>query len=345
MTTANVSAIPRSAVVAPDSSTMPAASILHPAPAGTGEVALRVDGLHKRYESIEAVAGLSFEIRSGEIFGLLGPNGAGKTSTISVIATQLRPTSGDALVFGHSVRREVAAVRRMIGVVPQDIALYPKLTAAENVRFFGRMYGVPKAELETRIDALLDLVGLEGRRGDYVATFSGGMKRRLNLAVSLVHQPRLVLMDEPTVGVDPHSREHIFSIVRRLRNEGTAILYTTHYMEEAERLCDRLGIMDEGKIIAMGTLEELITQLGCAEVIEIRGLPAVADVSRLQAAAGVCRVETHDGLLRLYVSNAVQALAPLHQFVSRYGDRVTVEIAPLSLETVFLQLTGKELRD
>ena len=337
MSTSNVSVLPRSSV--------PPAPILHPAPERTGPAALRVEGLHKRYGAIEAVAGITFEIHEGEVFGLLGPNGAGKTKTISVVATQLRPSSGDAIVFGHSVRRDVAAVRRMIGVVPQEIALYPKLTAAENIRFFGRMYGVAKADLEERLDALLRLVGLEGRRDDYVATFSGGMKRRLNMAVSLVHRPRLILLDEPTTGVDPHSREHIFQIVRGLRDEGTAIVYTTHDMEEAERLCDRLAIMDEGTIIAMGTLDELITQLGCAEIIQLRGLPATADLSRLQTSAGVCRVESHDGVTRVFVTSAARALAPLHQAIGRYADQVSVEITPLSLEALFLQLTGKELRD
>ena len=306
---------------------------------------MHVEALHKRYGRIEAVAGISFEIKAGEVFGLLGPNGAGKTTTISVIATQLRPTSGDAVVFGHSVRRDVSAVRSKIGVVPQEIALYPKLTAAENIRFFGRMYGVSKAELEERVDALLRLVGLEGRRDDYVLTFSGGMKRRLNLAVSLVHRPQLILLDEPTAGVDPHSREHIFQIVGALRDEGTAIMYTTHYMEEAERLCDRLGIMDEGKIIAMGTLDELITQLGCAEIIQLRGLPATADLSGLQTASGVCRVERQEGLTRVFVTSSARALAPLNQAIARYADDVQVEITPLSLEALFLQLTGKELRD
>ena len=337
MRTSKVSVIPLS--------TVRPAPILHPVPERTGPLALRVQGLHKRYGVIEAVAGITFEISEGEVFGLLGPNGAGKTTTISVVATQLRPTSGDAVVFGHSVRRDVSAVRGMIGVVPQDIALYPNLTAAENIRFFGRMYRVAKAELEERIDALLRLVGLDGRRDDYVATFSGGMKRRLNMAVSLVHRPRLVLLDEPTAGVDPHSREHIFQIVRGLRDEGTAIVYTTHYMEEAERLCDRLGIMDEGKIIAMGTLDELINQLGCAEIIQLRGLPPLADLSRLQNAAGVCRIETHDGVTRVFVTSSARALAPLNQAISRYGDQVSVEITPLSLEALFLQLTGKELRD
>ena len=305
---------------------------------------MHVQDLHKRYTTVEAVAGLSFDIDEGEVFGLLGPNGAGKTTTISVIATRLRPTSGDAMVFGRSVRTDVTAVRQMIGVVPQDLSLYPKLTAVENVKFFGRMYGVPKAGLGRRVDELLELVGLEGRRNDEVDTFSGGMKRRLNLAVSLVHEPKLLLLDEPTVGVDPHSREHIFSIVRNLRDRGTTVLYTTHYMEEAERLCDRLGIMDEGKIIAMGTLDALLGALDCAEVIDVRGLPSSIDVSRLQSAPGVCRMEAREHGVRLFVKSAARVLSVIQHAIGR-TDGVHVEITPLSLETLFLQLTGKELRD
>jgi ABC-2 type transport system ATP-binding protein len=335
MTTATVSAVP---------SRPASTAMLEPTTTSPGTPAVRVDALRKRYGKLEAVAGLSFEIREGEVFGLLGPNGAGKTTTISVIATRLRPTAGDAMVFGHSVRTEVAAVRSMIGVVPQELSLYPKLTAAENIKFFGRMYGVQKRHLDRRVVELLELVGLEGRRDDEADTFSGGMKRRLNLAVTLVHEPRLLLLDEPTVGVDPHSRERIFSIVRELRDRGTAILYTTHYMEEAERLCDRLGIMDEGKIIAMGTLQVLLAEAGCAEVIEVRGLPASADLARLQAAPGVCRIEPRERGARLFVTSAVRVLGALHQAIGR-ADGVHVEITPLSLETLFLQLTGKQLRD
>jgi ABC-2 type transport system ATP-binding protein len=305
---------------------------------------VRVEALRKRYDSIEAVAGLSFEIDEGEIFGLLGPNGAGKTTTISVIATRLRPSSGDALVFGHSVRSDVAAVRQIIGVAPQEVSLYPGLTALENVKFFGRMYGVPKARLAHRADELLELVGLEGRRNDEVDDFSGGMKRRLNLAVSLVHEPRLLLLDEPTVGVDAQSRERIFSIVRDLRKRGTAILYCTHYMEEAERLCDRLAIMDEGRIIAMGTLDALLGALDCAEVIDLRGLPPTIDLNRLRNAPGVGRVELREQGVRLFVRNATRVLASIQQVIGR-ADGVHVEITPLSLEKLFLQLTGKELRD
>jgi ABC-2 type transport system ATP-binding protein len=308
-------------------------------------VALRVENLRKSYGGIEAVAGLSFEIRAGEIFGLLGPNGAGKTTTISVLATRLSPSGGDATVFGHSIRTKVSAVRREIGVVPQDVSLYPKLTAAENIRFFGRMYGVRGAALERRADELLVLVGLDARRNDLVETFSGGMRRRLNLALSMVHQPRLLMLDEPTVGVDPHSREHLFQTIQELRDNGTAILYTTHYMEEAERLCDRLGIMDEGRFIAMGTLDVMLAEAGCAEVIEVRGLPSTNGLGRLQTANGVSRVETHNGVTRIFVKRAAGVLAALHQSLGKHADRVSVQITPPSLEMLFLQLTGKELRD
>jgi len=340
MSTANISAVFHPVSPPP---------ILHPAPARTGEVALRVEALRKSYGSIEAVAGLSFEIHAGEVFGLLGPNGAGKTTTISVLATQLRPTSGDAVVFGHSVRQEVAVVRRLIGVVPQDISLYPKLTAAENIKFFGRMYGVPKDELSRRLDELLDLVGLETRRNDYVDVFSGGMKRRLNLAVSLIHRPALLLLDEPTVGVDPHSREHLFSIVRRLRSEGTAILYTTHYMEEAERLCDRIVIIDHGKVLADDTVRGLYRRLPASRSVALdleppaasenllAGLAAMPGISAVQGTAGGVRFDTAD-----FGANLALAL----EHIAGLGARVTsVKSGQTSLEDVFITLTGHALRD
>jgi len=310
-----------------------------------GQVALRVEGLQKRYGAKEAVAGISFEVREGEVFGLLGPNGAGKTTTIAMLATQRRPSAGEATLFGHHLSTEVKVVRRLLGLVPQDLAVYPRLTSAENLRFFGRVYGVEGGELEGRINELLQFVGLAGRRDEYVATFSGGMKRRLNLAVGLVHRPKVILLDEPTAGVDPQSREHIFAIVRRLRAAGNAILYVTHYMEEAEELCDRLGIMDEGKLLAVGTLDELRARLGCAETIEVRGLPPGTDLGLLQAAGGACRIETSDGVTRLFVRNAAQFLAPLHQIVRRSLGSVHVKMGPLSLEQLFLHLTGKELHD
>lgn len=310
-----------------------------------GPVALRAEGLQKRYGTTEAVAGVSFAVREAEVFGLLGPNGAGKTSTLAMLATQRRPSGGEATLFGYNMSTEVRSVRRLIGFVPQDIAVYPMLTASENLRFFGHVYSMEGADLEDRIDELLKVVGLEGRRNEYVCTFSGGMKRRLNLAVGLVHRPKLILLDEPTVGVDPHSREHIFTIVCQLRAAGAAILYTTHYLEEAEDLCDRLGIMDQGKFIAGGTLDELLANLGCAETIEIRGLPPGTDLGLLKVVEGVCSVESYDGVTRLLVRSATHFLIPLHQIVSRSAGSVHVKIGPLSLEHFFLHLTGKELRD
>jgi len=210
-------------------------------------VALRVAGLTKRYGTTTAVSGLNFDVAQGEIFGLLGPNGAGKTTTIGMLATQRAPTSGDATLFGHSACKDPYRVRQMIGFAPQEVSLYPALTAAENLQFFGRIYGVKQSDLRDRTDELLALVGLDAHRDAQVGTFSGGMKRRLNLAASLVHRPKLILLDEPTAGVDPQSREQILKIIGGLRDDGNAIIYTTHYMEEAERLCDRLGINKKEK--------------------------------------------------------------------------------------------------
>jgi len=307
-------------------------------------VALRVEGLNKRYGDIEALADVTFDVRQGEVFGLLGLNGAGKTTLISILATDRRPSGGDALLFGKSIRNEPRAVRQMIGVAPQEIALYPMLTAAENLRFFGRIYGVGGKALTSRVEELLHFVGLEGRGNDCVATFSGGMKRRLNLAVALVHRPKLILLDEPTAGVDPQAREQILKIVRGLRDSGSAILYTTHYMEEAEGLCDRLGILNGGKLVAAGTLDALLSNLEFSEIIELTGLPSGIDLGALGALESVCHVERYDGMVRLYVSRVADFLGPLQKIISRF-DHARLKIAPLSLESLFLHLTGRRLRE
>src|ERR1700731_2048001 len=303
------------------------------------KVALRVAGLPKRYGTTTAVSGLNFEIREGEIFGLLGPNGAGKTTTIAMLATQRAPSSGDATLFGHSACKDPYRVRQMIGFAPQEVSLYPALTAAENLQFFGRIYGVKQSDLRERTDQLLALVGLDAHRDAQVGIFSGGMKRRLNLAVSLVHKPKLILLDEPTAGVDPQSREEILKIIGGLRDEGNAILYTTHYMEEAERLCDRLGILSEGKLVAEGTLDALLSGLEFAEIIEVRGLPPGEDLGGMQALGGVSRIERSDGVVRLYVKRATDYLWPLQKILSRSDQNVRIKIAPLSLENLFLHLT------
>jgi ABC-2 type transport system ATP-binding protein len=322
-----------------------AAEVFRDKPTEKKIVALRVDGLTKRYGRTIAVSGLNFEIGEGEIFGLLGPNGAGKTTTIAMLATQRRPSSGDATLFGHSARKEQHLVRQMIGFAPQEVSLYPALTAVENLQFFGSIYGVRQPALRERVDELLALVGLDAHRDHQVGIFSGGMKRRLNLAASLVHRPKLILLDEPTAGVDPQSREQILKIIAGLRDDGNAILYTTHYMEEAERLCDRLGILSEGKLVAVGTLDELLSGTEFGEIIEVRGLPAAIDLAGMQALGGVSRIERGDGIVRLYVKRATEYLWPLQKIINRSDRNVRIKIAPLSLEDLFLHLTGRELRD
>jgi ABC-2 type transport system ATP-binding protein len=307
-------------------------------------VALRVEGLSKRYGEIDAVSNVSFDLREGEIFGLLGHNGAGKTTLISMLATDRSPSAGDALLLGHSIRAERRAVRRMIGVAPQDLALYPMLTGAENLRFFGRIYDVERAELASRVEQLLNFVGLQDRGNDRVATYSGGMKRRLNLAVALVHRPKLILLDEPTAGVDPQSRDDILNLVRRLRDDGNAILYTTHYMEEAEALCDRLCFLNQGKVAAVGTQDALLRNLEFSEVIELKGLSPRVDLSSIRALGGICHVERHDGLVRLFVRRAADLLGPLQRIISR-DKSVRLRIAPISLENLFLHLTGGGARE
>ena len=327
--------------VSTDSGFLPASQDHQAAPL----VALRVEGLSKRYGTTAAVAGLSFDIAQGEVFGLLGPNGAGKTTTIAMLATQRRPSGGDAMLFGRSVRKEPGAVRQMIGLAPQETALYPRLTAAENLRFFGRLYGVKGPHLADRVDQLLGFVGLETHRDSYVGTFSGGMQRRLNLAAALVHEPRLILLDEPTAGVDPQSRSHILELVGRLSAAGAAILYTTHYMEEAQELCDRLGIMDQGKMVAMGTLDALLANSNCAEIIELHGVAPGTNFDALRSRPGLLRLESADGQVRMHVKNAATFLEPLQQIVNRSRQPVHLKISPPSLERLFLELTGRELRD
>ena len=221
-------------------------------------VEVDVQNLVKTFGKHEAVKGVSFTIAGGEIFGLLGPNGAGKSTTINMMCGYLQPTSGETIIDGHSITREPRRVKQIIGVVPQEIALYKELTSLENLDFFGKIYNISSRERKERADELLHFVGLYERRKEAIKTFSGGMQRRINMAVALMHHPAFLLMDEPTVGVDPQSRENIFDTIEKLRDQGTTILYTTHYMEEAERLCNHIAIVDEGRVIASGTLEELL---------------------------------------------------------------------------------------
>ncbi len=310
------------------------------------EDSVRFIDLARSFGEFEAVRGISLEIRAGETFGLLGPNGAGKTTTLSMLSTLLPPTRGDVRVFGASVVDDPAAVRRAVGLAPQKLSLYPTLTAQENLDFFGKLHGIADAVRTRRIDQLLDMVGLAPRRDDLVNTYSGGMQRRLNLACSMVHQPRLLLLDEPTANVDPQSRENLFEAVRRIASEGTTVVYTTHYIEEAERLCDRIAIIDEGRIAALGTLKELIGGSGMGEVIEIRSAALASASSLFEALAEVAKVECDGEVVRLHVKSAARALAPIAGVLQASGgDIESLEVYRLSLERVFMQLTGKALRD
>ena len=234
---------------------------------GRSELVQVID-LMKTFGKNEAVKGVSFTIGKGEIFGLLGPNGAGKSTTINIMCGYLEPTSGDTIIDGISVSREPMHVKSLLGVVPQEIALYKDLNSLENLEFFGELYGMPAKERKERADEILHFVGLYDRRNEPVKNFSGGMQRRINMAIAMMHNPKFLLMDEPTVGVDPQSRENIFDTIEKLRDQGTTILYTTHYMEEAERLCNHIAIMDEGHIIALGTLEQLLLMRDQAQEVQ-----------------------------------------------------------------------------
>jgi ABC-2 type transport system ATP-binding protein len=302
--------------------------------------------LRREYVGREVVRGVSLEVREGEIFGLLGPNGAGKTTLLSMISTRIRPTSGDAWVLGKHVVHDVHAARQLLNVAPQEEAIYPNLTAQENLAFFAELYGVPRAERARLIGEALEVVSLTGRKDDRVATYSGGMRRRLNLACALVSGPRLVLLDEPTVAVDPQSRANIFAAVRRMRTAGTTILYTTHYLEEAENLCDRIAIMDEGRVVAVGTLSELLALSHATEVIELRLVHPPTTLAPLEHVEGVQKVEAVGNEVRVFTTRAQHVLPRIYSAASFLGRAIVqTRVTPVTLDDVFLELTGKELRD
>jgi ABC-2 type transport system ATP-binding protein len=311
---------------------------------------LQVNQLVKRYGDLTAVKGISFEVQEGEIFSLLGPNGAGKTTTISVLSTLFPPSEGDALIAGHSVVREPYAVRRVIGIVPQEIALYEDLTARENLQFWGQLYGLSGRELKERCEEVLEQTGLQEKANQRVKTFSGGMKRRLNIGVGLLHRPRLLFMDEPTVGIDPQSRRAILDTVKDLnRQAGMTILYTTHYMEEAQELSHRVGIIDHGEMIAIGTQAELVKRIGQRETLVLQfgeDQSAAAIIPQLEAMSGVQQVVAENHSLQVLVNDAEEILPAVIQVCTAENLKVrTIQIQEPNLEAVFLQLTGRALRD
>ena len=313
----------------------------------TNTNAIQVKGLRKNFGKLEAVRGVSFAVQSGEIFSLLGPNGAGKSTTISMLSGLLEPTAGDAEIGAYSVKDAPAAAKAALGVVPQDIALYPDLTAFENLMFWGKMYGLRGSELRRRVAEILEMIGLTDRKKDRIGTFSGGMKRRVNIGAALLHQPKVVIMDEPTVGIDPQSRRHILDSVKALNRQGMTVLYTIHYMEEAEELSDHIAIMDHGEIIASGTYAELIRLIGEQTRVDlsVSADPDIA-VQVWQNVPGVSKVSRENGSIQTLMQDSNAVLPRLFEAAGQANVRITgVDIREPNLEAVFLHLTGRALRD
>jgi ABC-2 type transport system ATP-binding protein len=309
--------------------------------------ALQVRNLQKCFDAFTAVRKVDFEVQQGEIFSLLGPNGAGKSTTISMLSCLLEPSGGEAYVMGHSVTKEAQAVKRAIGVVPQDIALYGDLSARENLSFWGKMYGLRGNALAKRVDEVLEIIRLTDRQKDRVDKFSGGMKRRVNIGVALMHKPAVIIMDEPTVGIDPQSRRHILDNIKELNSQGMTVLYTTHYMEEAQELSDHIAIMDQGEIIACGTHTELVRMVGELDRIELTiNVDSENVIADWQATAGVHRVSAEDGHLTILAEDSNLILPHLFESATQAKVRITsVDIQEPNLEAVFLHLTGKALRE
>ena len=302
--------------------------------------------LSKSFKEVNALNNISLAVQEGELYGLLGPNGAGKTTTISILSSLLKPDSGEILYQGKSLYQNLTKSKKLIGVVPQEIALYEDLTALENLKFWGTLYGIKGKELQSKTEELLDFLGLSDRKNHKIKTYSGGMKRRINIAAALLHDPKIVFMDEPTVGIDPQSRNLIFEVIQELHSRGLTMIYTTHYMEEAERLCDRIGIIDEGKIIAEGSLEELKKSSKINEEIHVRFTNVQkTDLSNINNHFNG-QLLIHENQMVLSTSLANTDLPILIQMCTNANLHLeNLQVKSLSLESIFLELTGKSLRD
>jgi ABC-2 type transport system ATP-binding protein len=306
---------------------------------------ISVSNLKKSFDTIEALKGISFNIPQGECYGLLGPNGAGKTTTISILSTIIKPNGGEVNIAGYDLKKNPLDCKKNIGVVTQEIALYNELSANDNLLFWGGMYKVPLQELQNRLDETLDLLGLTDRKNDKVKTYSGGMKRRVNIASALLHRPKILFMDEPTAGIDPQSRNLIFEVVEKLHKEGMTIVYTTHYMEEAERLCNRIGIIDNGEIIAHGTLDELRTSGSMKESVVI-SYTNLTDESYNTIEKEWKDIQRFEDKIHFYSMNIQGDLSKIILMCNKFGlDMQHIDIQKINLETIFLSLTGKKLRD
>jgi len=308
---------------------------------------IEVQDLRKQYGELVAVDGVSFTAEPGAIFGLLGPNGAGKSTTIGCISGLLQPTSGRIAVLGHDVVRDRTQARQHLGVVPQELAVYEDLNARDNLAYWGAAYGLGGADLKNRVVEVLARIGLGDRAREPVKRFSGGMKRRLNFGCGIVHRPKVLLLDEPTVGVDPQSRVRLLELVKEEVHAGTCVLYTTHYMEEAQDLCDRIAVVDHGKILAMGTLDDLRRMMGEKDLVRLSGRFDAAVVRRALEGLGEIDVVTADdaGLL-IAMAGASRRLPSIFSTVASAGGEIQeTSLSQPSLESLFIKLTGRQLRE
>lgn len=308
---------------------------------------LEISQVSKNYKDLKAVDDLSFTIKEGEIFGLLGPNGAGKSTTISMISTLITPETGDVFYKGESIIKNPQSIQKDLGLVPQEIALYPSLSGYDNLKFWGHVYGLRGKELSSRMKEIGEIIGLSDRLKDKVEKYSGGMKRRLNIGVALLHKPKLLIMDEPTVGIDPQSRNHILNTVKMLNKEGMTIIYTSHYMEEVEELCDRICIMDKGRLLANGTKDELIKIVNGREKIDILFMDLTDEViNKIKSLSYIDEATVESNKMEILSEKAESLLEDLIQITKGSKTKiVSIDVKKPTIETVFLHLTGRALRD
>jgi ABC-2 type transport system ATP-binding protein len=308
---------------------------------------IQVRSVSKSFGNIEAVRNVSFTIDKGEIFGILGPNGAGKSTIVNILNTLIKPDKGDVIIDQVNIKDDGDTIKLIMGVVPQEIALYEELTAYENLMFWGGLYNIPNPELKANVNKTLEIVDLVNRKDDRIKTFSGGMKRRINIACSLLHNPKILVLDEPTVGVDPQNRNHIFEVIERLNNGGMTIIYTTHYMEEAERFCDKIAIIDAGQIIAQGTLKELGKISNVSDLLIIKLADSGNEtISRITTENPSLRFDITSGTLKVECRNISNDIPIIINHIRNAGGAIEkIYTRGTNLESIYLKLTGKELRD
>jgi len=310
---------------------------------------LEIKNLTKKYGDFTAVDSISMKIDKGELFGLLGPNGAGKSTIVSMLSTVLVPTNGEININGKPLKNNEAEIKSIIGIVPQELALYETLSARDNLQFFGSLYGLSGKRLASRVDEVLEIIELKDKAKQTVSKYSGGMKRRVNIGVALMHKPELLILDEPTVGIDPQSRNHILETIKKLNAEqGITVIYTSHYMEEVEFLCNRVGIIDYGKLIALGTKEELKSSLDACDILNITSSNQVSDevLEKAKSITGIQKITAKENSIRLLVSSNKKNVIEIVEELKLLGiQMIGFQYEEVNLETIFLQLTGKTLRE